>query len=310
MATHTSTSHRGATRSRPAPFGLRKLAAGLGIAVIALLHTTAAPARTVPTSGPVRFLDRGGPVLTAAQTHLLYWGSAWRNIGISVPTPNEITAAFRTVLTGPYLSGLAQYRHIRPAVLAGSTMVATSDPPSRFRDDDVAAFLDAQLDTGVMPGPDAGNQALYIVVIPVGVSAGGDSADFAGEHYYYERHGQRIHFAWTANSGSLAGATRTMSHELVESVTDPESSAIVGVSRACEQGGWCEIADICSGTGLVNGVTVWPYWSERAGSCVAPDRASTIGQPARRAPRAASTSRVCPTSPGRVTTHRPIDWCA
>ena len=309
MATHTSSSHRAAGRSHPARLGLRKLAAGLGIAVIALLQTSAAPARTVPASGPVRFLDRGGPVLSAAQIHLLYLGSPWRNAGISVPKPIEITAAFRTVLTGPYLSGLAQYRHIRPAVLASSTVVTTSDPPRGFDDEDVRGLLDAQLDAGAAPAPEPDQPTLYLVVLPVGVTSGGDSSGLLGEHNYFTRHGQRIHFAWIANSSRLDRTTWVLSHELVESLTDPEGNAIVGVSGTCQQGGWCEIADICHGTRVVNGVAVWPYWSERAGSCVTPDRASTIGQPQRRAPRAASTSRVCPTSPGRATSHRPIDWC-
>jgi hypothetical protein len=128
MATQTSIGHRGATRSHPARLGFRKLAAGLGIALVALLHTSAAPARTVATSGPVRFLDR---------------------------------------------------------------------------------------------------------------------------------------------------TTWIMSHELVESLTDPEGNAIVGVSGTCEQSGWCEIADICDSTVVVSGVAVSTYWSEQADKCVAPDRATS-----------------------------------
>jgi hypothetical protein len=275
MATQTSIGHRGATRSHPARLGFRKLAAGLGIALVALLHTSAAPARTVATSGPVRFLDRGGPVLHAAHIHLLYWGSAWRSSGTSYPTPDEITAALRTVLSGPYLSGLTQYRHIRPAVLRGSAVVTTSDPPSGFKDTNIRDFLDAQLDAGVLPSPNSDPQSLYVVVLPVGVSAGGDSSGFLGEHHYFTRHGQRIHFAWIANSGSLTGATSIMSHELVESLTDPEGKAIVGVSGTCEQSGWCEIADICDSTVVVSGVAVSTYWSEQADKCVAPNRATS-----------------------------------
>jgi hypothetical protein len=69
------------------------------------------------------------------------------------------------------------------------------------------------------------------VVVPVGISAGGYRYEFDGEHDCYTRHGQHIHFAWTADSGSLAGATRVLSHELVESITDPEGNAIRGVSE-------------------------------------------------------------------------------
>lgn len=260
---------------------LRKLAAGVGIAAVALLNSSAAqPAAVVRPHGTAHFVDRGGPVLRGAQVYLLYWGSHWPATGIYFPTTGQITAAFRTLLTGPYLSGLAQYRGIGPAVLRGSTVVTTSEPHNGFNDHDIKDFLNAQLDADVVPSPDASNQTLYIVVLPVGISAGGDSSEFDGEHYY-KRHGQRIHFVWAAASGTLDGATRIISHELVESLTDPEGNAVRGVSRTCDQGGWCEIADICSDTRIVSGAAVSPYWSERARACVAPDVASTTLAPAR-----------------------------
>jgi hypothetical protein len=297
--------------SQRARVGLRKLAAGVGIAVLAVLHTGAAPrAGAAPAPGTARFVDHGGPILPTAQIHLLYWGSAWTATAASSPTPDQITAAVRWMVTGGYLAGLAEYRGIRPAVLGGSAVVTRSDPHDGFGDTDVSDFLDAQLDARVVPAPDPDNQTLYIVVIPVGVSAGEDSSDFGGEHHYYTRHGQRIHFAWTADSGRLAAATWVLSHELVESLTDPEGSAILGVAGTCKQDGWCEIADICPGTAVVNGVTVDPYWSQRAGACIAPSVASPTA-PQLRAARAAATPKACPTSvhgaPPRP--HRPTDPC-
>jgi hypothetical protein len=260
---------------------LRKLAAGVGIAIVTLLNTSAAqPAAVVGPPGTAHFVDRGGPVLRGAQVYLLYWGSHWPATGIYFPTPGEITAAFRTLLGGPYLSGLAEYRGIGPAVLRGFRVVTTSEPHNGFDDHEVADFLNAQLDADIVPSRDPDNQTLYIVVLPVGISAGGDSSEFDGEHYYYKRHGQRIHFVWAAASGTLDGATRIISHELVESLTDPEGNAIRGVSRTCDQGGWCEIADICTDTDIVSGVAVSPYWSEQAHACVAPDVASTTLAPA------------------------------
>jgi hypothetical protein len=267
-------------RSHPARAGLRTLAAGLGTAVLVLLNTTAYPtARTLPAPGTAHFVDHGGPILHTAQLHLLYWGSHWPASGIYFPTPAQITAALQTLLIGPYLNGLAQYRGIQPAVLRRSAIVTTSDPHSGFDHHDISNFLNAQLDGGVVPGPDPDNQTLYIVVLPVGITASGDRYELDGEHYSYKRHGQRIHVVWAAASGRLDSATRIMSHELVESITDPEGSAIRGVSRTCDQGGWCEIADVCFDTSLVNGVAVSPYWSERAHACVAPDRTSTRVRP-------------------------------
>jgi hypothetical protein len=247
--------------------------------LITLTHITAsATAGAIPTPGTVRFLDHGGPVLHTAQLNLAYWGSSWIASGTSYPTPDQITAGLHTLTAGPYLTGLAQYRGIKPAVLRGSTVITSSDPPRAFTDEQVGDFIDTQIDAGVLPEPDRDNQTLYIVVMPAGAYAGGDSG-FVGEHNYYTRHGQRIRFAWTADSASLATATRIISHELVESLTDPEGSAVLGVSGTCSQGAWCEIADICPDQGIVDGIAAAPYWSNLAGACIAPDRASASAVP-------------------------------
>jgi hypothetical protein len=181
------------------------------------------------------FVDHGGPVLQMAQVYLLYWGRAWTDASSYSPTPGQITIAVQTMLARPYLSGLAQYRAIRPAVLRAARVVTTSQPHSGFTDDD----------------------------------------------------GQRIRFAWTADSGNLTDATRAISHELVEAVTDPDGDALRGVSGTCRQSGWCEIADICSDIGVIDDIAVSPYWSDRAHSCVTPDQARTEPTPP------ACTSHAC-----------------
>ena len=286
--------------------GLRKLAAGLVVIAIVLLQTAASP-RAVAAPRPAFFVDRGGLVLHAAQIYLLYWGSAWTNSATSAPTPDQITAEFRWVVTGPYLTGLAEYRNIQPPTLRAATVVSGSDPPTGFDDHAVRDFLDAQLDAGVVPEPDSDNQSLYFVLVPSGVSSGGDSSDFTAEHYYFTRHHQRIHYAWTADSGSLAATTGVMSHELVESLTDPEGNAITGLAGSCAGDGWCEIADVCHDTSTANGATVTTYWSQRARACIAPDLASTTPPP----PSRATTSTPCPTrsSHAPTTARRPIDPC-
>src|SRR6476620_9357610 len=95
--------------------GFRKFAASVAIALITLTNTTAsATAGAIPAPGTVRFVDHGGPVLHTAQVNLAYWGSSWIASGTSHPTPDQITAAIHTLIAGPYMSGLAQYRDITP----------------------------------------------------------------------------------------------------------------------------------------------------------------------------------------------------
>jgi hypothetical protein len=259
--------------------GLRKVAAGLGIALVTLTHTSASPAAgALPTPGSARFVDHGGPVLHTAQVHLAYWGSPWIASGTSHPTPDQITAAIRTLLAGPYLTGLAQYRDIKPAVVRGSTVITSSDPPAAFTDEQVSDFLNRHIDAGVLPEPDPDHQTLYIVVLPASAYAAGDS-HFVGEHTYFTRHGQRIPYAWVDDTASLFPATEKITHELVESITDPEDSAILGVAGTCRQAGWCEIADICPDPVIVDGVAVAPYWSNQAGGCIAPSPAGASTAP-------------------------------
>jgi hypothetical protein len=216
-------------------------------------------------AGADKFVDNNGPVLQVVQLYLIYWGSAWTATPPPTPTSAQITAACRTMVASSYMTGLAQYRGIGRGFLRGSAVVTASNPPTGFTDTQVANFIDGQITAGTVPSPDVDNQTLYCVVMPTGVSASNTS--FIGEHTYYTRSGQRIHFAWITNSGSLAALSRIISHELVESATEPEGSAFLGVAGTCSQGGWCEIGDVCSSTSILDGVTVQSYWSNQAGQC-------------------------------------------
>jgi len=129
----------------------QNVAAKLGklvFAVVVAFSLSASVAASVtveapPASASTRFVDHGGRVLSAAPVYLIYWGGYWAPDRVASPTPDEITRALRTVLAGPYQAGLAQYRNIGAAVLQGSRVITTTDPPSRFTDRDIEAFLSA-----------------------------------------------------------------------------------------------------------------------------------------------------------------------
>ncbi|MGW3448808.1 hypothetical protein [Streptomyces sp. NPDC001076] len=258
----------------------------------------------MPTEGggADKFVDNGGTVLQVTQLFLIYWGSAWTSTPAPTPTSAQITAACQTMMAGPYMAGLAQYRGIGRGFVRGSTVIASSNPPNNFTDAQVSTFLDGQITAGTVPGPDIDNQTLYCVVMPTGVSA--SSSSFIGEHTYYTRSGQRVHFAWVTNSGNLDSVTTILSHELVESATDPEGSAFLGVTGTCSQSGWCEIGDVCSATSKLDGVTVQSYWSNSAGQCLVP------AWPARTYPRIGVqwTGTVAPQSSGRWFTFNWPEW--
>jgi hypothetical protein len=264
----------GIARPRPAPAveGAEVLAAPSGGFVPEVLEDVRVEPvefELAPQAGGAnKFVDNGGPVLQVTQLFLIYWGNAWTASPPPTPTSDQITSACRTMMASSYLTGLAQYRGIGRGFLRGAAVVTASNPPSGFTDNQVATFLDGQLNAGTVPGPDADNQTLYCVVMPQGVNS--SSASFIGEHTFYTRSGQRIRFAWITNNGTLSRITTIISHEVVEAATDPEGSAFLGVAGTCSQSGWCEIGDICSTTSTLDGVTVQSYWSDQAGSCVVP----------------------------------------
>ena len=247
---------------------LRKLAFAAGIALALSTGVVASViVEAPPASASTRFVDHDGRVLSAAHVYLIYWGRYWAPDRVASPTPDQITHALRTVLAGSYQAGLTQYRHIGSAVIHRPRVITVSDPRSHFTNRDIEAFLNTLFDAEVLPAPD--DQAIYVVTIPPGIYTG-EGDDLVGEHNYYRRDEHRIHYAWTTDSEVLEGATQTTTHEIVETVTDPEGTAILGTPGTCDGERWCEIADVCGDPSKLNGVMVAPYWSNIAGHCVIP----------------------------------------
>ncbi len=216
------------------------------------------------------FSDHGGPVIPHVRLILVFWGSWWNSTS-AVPSVGQVTDAVVNILTGPYMSSLAQYRGIGSGYLQSSIVVSTAignspaSPPASFSNSDVSTLLTNMLTAGLMPGPATDAELLYMVMLPPGATQPG----LLGEHTYAGVNNTNLHFGWVANGGSLESVTWVFSHELVESCTDPEGSAITGTG--CNQSGWCEIGDVCTGnTAVINGVTVQRYWSQADQACVVP----------------------------------------
>jgi hypothetical protein len=247
------------------PARLRKalVATATRIALCAVLGIAASPA-TKPAGPGIRFVDFHGPVLRAMQLHLVYWGIDW--IGTLPPTADRITAAVRTMMASSFMTGLRQYRDIGRGTLRDATTITDPTAPALFDDHDVRDLLNALFDAGTVASPDQGNQSLYLVMTPFGTRS--REHDYAGEHSYYVHAGQRVRFAWITHDSTLAATTALISHEVVEAVTDPEGSGVLGVDGTCHRLGWCEISDVCSPTGVIDGVVVQSYWSNADGACV------------------------------------------
>jgi len=226
-----------------------------------------------------KFHDNGGPVLPNARVQLVFWGRSWGNTPAPTPSATQVGTALINMINSPYLSALSQYRsNIGQASLRGTTLFTNSNPPNSFTDQNVINMLIGLLNNGSLPNP-LFETVLYMVIMPQGVAS--SNASFVGEHTFFSYNAQLpglgiripvpVHFAWVTNNGTLDSVTTIASHELVESITDPEGSAILGNAGVCSQGGWCEIGDVCYTTGRLNGVAVQSYWSDIDGACIVPD---------------------------------------
>jgi len=221
------------------------------------------------------FVDNGGLKLNHIQVQLIFWGAAWDAVPQPVPTANDVDAAVNQIMHSAYVSALSQYGVGHGTKLA-SVVISASNPPNPFTDTDVANFITGLLNADSLQEPDENSQILYCVIMPIGVNNA--TTSFVGEHSFFsykdEEDPSRLdnaHFAWITNFGSLDSLTTIFSHELVESCTDPEGSGIQGVAGTCSQQGWCEIGDVCTSTGVVNGVTVQSYWSQKDNACIVPE---------------------------------------
>jgi hypothetical protein len=216
-------------------------------------------------------VDGGGTVLSQAHLQLIYWGSAWSN-RLTTPAMADVTDAVANILAGPYMSRLSQYRGVGPAVLRGTTLVDTSNPPNPFSDQNVKDLVSNLIDAGTLPEPDdEGTQIVYCVVMPPMVNF--VNGNVIGEHTYDTDYDfpfdfDKMWIAWVTNNGTLDSLTRIFSHELAEVCTDPEGDGFqVAPSNP---NSWNEIGDICSSTGRINGVLVQSYWSASDNACVVP----------------------------------------
>jgi len=225
---------------------------------------------------PTTFTDKGGLIFTNVHLQLIFWGNQWG--GASTPSAQDIQDAVVSIIIGPYMSALTQYRNIGNATLSGTTLVTTSDPPDPFSNDDVADLIHGLIKAKTVPEPETSSQLLYCVFMPAGVQF--NQPGIIGEHSFFigldfdfplDLDVGPVYYAWVANDGTLGYVTTVFSHELVESCTDPAGNAILGAPGICPGGGWCEIGDVCQGNNAVlDNVLVQSYWSQQDSTCIVP----------------------------------------
>jgi hypothetical protein len=224
--------------------------------------------RTVPSilfgNTGATITDAGGPVLADVKVELVFWGAGWNG---NAALQAGLTSAVDSILAGPYLSALSQYRsNLGGGSRIGAVTISSSSPPSWFSNWNVVSFLQTAINDGLVPSPASNGQLLYMVVPQPG-SLTGNYNGYHSSNYSTQGH---FRYTWTINDGSPDTVTTILSHELVESVTDPDGTAIQ--VNPPNPSNWNELADneAQNYSYRLNNILVQSYLSVRDHAYVVP----------------------------------------
>jgi hypothetical protein len=241
----------------------------------------------------------GGPVLSNVKVVQVLYGSGTYATGIASGTPSM--ASFYTGVTNStYMDWLSEYntptQTIGRGTFAGTVNItpASSRNGSTITDASIQAEIAAQINTGVLPAPDA--NTIYMINFPKGkaINQGGSnscvSGGFCAYHGTFTRNSQDVFYGVLPDMSSGSGCdtgcgndptpfnnqTSVASHELIEAVTD----AAVGLATSnAAPLAWYdstngEIGDICNASqgSVVGGdgrtYVVQKEWSNAQNACV------------------------------------------
>jgi hypothetical protein len=217
--------------------------------------------------------DNGGPVLSNAQLRLVFWGSGWLTNGtLETQMQNAVDSLnSSTYFYSPFPGAdLSQYR---PGTAAAPTRVGSflvspfagnpyPDPPASFATSDVINMLQAEF--GMTP-----NYYYYVVPQPGSIPSASGTAAL---HTFWSQGGNNEYFGYTRDlaTPSLDDLTVLYAHEMAESITDPDGTALQVNPR--NPSAWNEICDgeAQNYSYRLNGVLVQPYWSQADGKFTVP----------------------------------------
>jgi hypothetical protein len=244
--------------------------------------TDAAPA---PATGGHPLLEyQGGPVISHAQVTPVVYGSwsygansATRNI-----TKDTVTWFFGMMLNSSYVDWLSEYNTPTQIIGRGSVDVWLTITPSAtnngnsISENHVATELLRQLKSGALPLPTP--DRVYTLFFRAGQTGtapfGTSDANWCGLHssttynvpvYFIVMPYEATNTAHCRGGTPLQSLTTIASHEVVESITDPQVNAKEGcVDTVLLE----EIGDLCAWQqASLGGMTVQKEWSNNPRGC-------------------------------------------
>jgi hypothetical protein len=242
---------------------------------------------------PVTLVRGPGPVLPRPSIMPIFWGAEW--VSPSPPiAPAVLLDCLKAIVDGPYLDGLAQYGFSGKPTILGPRFVSNSEPAAVASvaqwNGEAVNLLDGMIDADQLAEPDEDWSRLTVIFLPstaayptgsTGTTFGFHSSFQWVDYDLFDLDDDPVRFAviGTAPYGAISGldmATYSLSHELVESMTDPDGKngwrQTPGTGSATAD----EIADSpCDQIGRLNGVAVASYWSNADNACIIPQLART-----------------------------------
>ena len=216
----------------------------------------------------------GGKLMTAPRFVNVFWGSYWTGAGAgAVPYLNAFVKDLAASPT--YTSALEEYSVVKYPIAAGSSLggyVVPGSPGDPVSDFSIRAFLDGAIKSGQVPARADDN--VYVVLLQNGFTF--DGLGTAGGYHTVNQvstTGGLVHYIVIPYAGADENTTFTLSHEMAETITDPDA---LDLSRgwyddsAGIQGPFTgEIGDLCeSQSGVVDGYVVSTLWSNTQNACV------------------------------------------
>lgn len=237
----------------------------------------------------------GGGVISNVEVIQVAWTS-----GVDATFQADLTGFYKAILGSTYLDWLSEYdtlgkvgyadglpgseQHIGRGTFLGAFVIEPLNGSTLLTNDDVAAELVAQLDSGALPAPKLDGVgrvvSLYMFDFPaeIQLTSGTNQScvNFDAYHSTVLRDGLAIPFGAHPDCAQTFGRRTTAhSHELVEAITDPDVglASFTGRPMAWREApsvtGGEEISDLCqSQTGLIGDYKVTKNWSNYANACV------------------------------------------
>jgi hypothetical protein len=226
--------------------------------------------------------------LKSPPVYLVFWGQSWGTLQ-GQANETQVVDATRSILGGPYLTGLQQYGSDGKASF-GAKWDVGSVVPFRFSTTDLQATVNTAIKDSGGVIPDAASPLeppIYVVVTDTSVNYAEP-----GVLGYNVPTTSRMHMIWVgsqSNSGpfDLDRVTTVLSHELVETITDPDGNGIHVeppatlpydlAAKGINQIGDNEPDGLRYGYRL-DGYRVQPYWSKDHKAFIVPDQPIVEGQ--------------------------------